>query len=84
MTQSPQLKREGLHDKDRALLRHIDRFIREHGFSPSLRELQVLGGYSSTSMTAAAVVRLEKVGAIARKAGTSRTIVVLDGGFGEG
>ena len=84
MTQSPALKRDGLHEKDRQLLGHIERFIKEHGFSPSLRELQLLGGYSSTSMTAAAVGRLEKVGAIARKAGTSRTIVVLDGGLAEG
>jgi len=69
---------------DRRLLRTIDTFIRDRGYSPSLRELRDLCQYSSVSVVSAAVRRLEKLGAIGRgPAGTSRSLTVLDGGLGE-
>lgn len=69
-----------LRDKDRELFKIIETFIGDHGYSPSLRELRVLGEYSSTSMVKWALERLKKAGAISFVAGAARTIVVIDGG----
>lgn len=73
-----------LRPKDRELLRWVGKYIDEHGYSPSLRECVENTSCSSVSVVAGALKRLEAAGAIAgRRRGTSRTIVVIDGGLGE-
>lgn len=70
----------GLQDVDRRLFKIIETFIRDYDYSPSIRELADLAKISSSSQVVVSLRRLEAAGAIGRRPGRARTIVVLDGG----
>jgi repressor LexA len=61
-------------DKQQAILTAITLFLREHGYSPTLRELCAMAAISSTSMAAMHLERLQEAGLIAYEPGKPRTI----------
>jgi repressor LexA len=61
-------------DKQQAILTAITLFLRERGYSPSLRELCDMAAISSTSMAALHLERLQEAGLIAYEPGKPRTI----------
>jgi repressor LexA len=61
-------------DKQQAILTAITLFLRERGYSPSLRELCDMAAISSTSMAAMHLERLQEAGLIAYEPGKPRTI----------
>jgi repressor LexA len=61
-------------DKQQAILTAITLFLRERGYSPSLRELCAMAAISSTSMAAMHLERLQEAGLIAYEPGKPRTI----------
>jgi repressor LexA len=61
-------------DKQQAILTAITLFLRQHGYSPSLRELCDMAAISSTSMAALHLERLQEAGLIAYEPGKPRTV----------
>lgn len=56
----------------------IRRFLQEKGYSPSIRDLVREVPFSSTSMAAYYLNRLEKAGEIRRTPNTARSIVLVE------
>jgi repressor LexA len=59
------------------MLAYIDRYRREHGYSPSMREIGRALGHPSLSTVAYGLAQLEEAGRIRRDYGVSRSIVVV-------
>ncbi|MGD0795495.1 MAG: transcriptional repressor LexA [Dehalococcoidales bacterium] len=66
-----------LSDKQRRIIRYIDRFISEKGYPPSIRDIQAGCGISSTSVVDYNLNILESRGQISRHAEVSRGIRLL-------
>ncbi len=76
---------EGLRERrtapgPRALVEAVARFRAEHGYSPSVRDLQRAAGFSSTSVVARRLRTCERDGLIVRKARLSRAITLTAAG----
>ncbi len=63
------------HDMREAVLKYICDFRTERGYSPSLREIGLGLGLSSTSAVRYHVCQLERAGLLQRQAGRGRTLV---------
>ncbi len=59
------------------ILNYIRSYIKENGFSPSIREITKAVGLKSISTTQFHLQYMEYMGLIARKNGSARSIVVL-------
>lgn len=70
--------------KQRALLEFIDAFIREHGYSPSYREIMTGLNYTSVATVALHVNNLIKRGHLRKRDRSARSLEVigLDSGLG--
>jgi repressor LexA len=66
-----------LSDKQRRIIRYIDRFLSECGYPPSIRDIQKGCGISSTSVVDYNLNILESRGQISRHADVSRGIKLL-------
>lgn len=66
-----------LTDPQKRTLEIIDRFIRDKGYPPSIRDIQSLGKFSSTSVVNYYLVQLEAMGYIDRSGHVSRGIRLL-------
>lgn len=66
-----------LSDKQRRIIRYIDRFLNEKGYPPSIRDIQAGCGISSTSVVDYNLNILESRGHIKRHAEVSRGIRLL-------
>jgi repressor LexA len=67
-----------LSDKQRRIIRFIDRFLSEKGYPPSIRDIQTGCGISSTSVVDYNLNILENRGYISRRAEVSRGIRLLN------
>jgi len=70
---------EELTDRQREMLRYIARFSKEHGFWPSIRDIQNHFSFRSTNAVIGHLRALEQKGAIERIPGQARTFRLLDG-----
>lgn len=61
------------------ILLHIDQYIRENGYSPTVRELCMITGKSSTATIQSHLKKLKERKLITYKEGKSRTIRILGG-----
>jgi len=61
------------------VLAAIEQYLDEHGYPPTVRELSVLCGITSTSVVSYHLWRLVAAGAIERDPGVSRGIRVVKG-----
>lgn len=68
------------HGRPHRVLRYIVRYVDEHGYAPSIRDITVACRISSTSVAASAVGLLEKAGYIKRTPELSRSIVLTQEG----
>lgn len=59
-------------------LRILQTYIKEHGFSPTVRELCGLTGLSSTSTVKGYLDRLEEKGIIEKQYDKPRTITIVE------
>jgi repressor LexA len=66
-----------LSDRQRRIIRYIDRFISNNGYPPSIRDIQAGCGISSTSVVDYNLNLLESRGHIRRHAEVSRGITLL-------
>jgi len=64
----------------RALVEAVARFRAEHGYPPSIRDLQKAAGFSSTSVVARRLQACERAGLIVREARVSRAITLTAAG----
>jgi SOS-response transcriptional repressor LexA len=65
---------ESSRDKRQRILLAISVFLREHGYSPSLREICDMAEISSTSVAVWHLERLQDAGLVQYEAGKPRTI----------
>lgn len=70
---------DGLSEKQRDILQFLERFISEHDYPPSIRDIQQGCGISSTSVVDYNLKRLEEKGLIRRDREVSRAIELLNG-----
>ena len=70
---------DGLSEKQRDILRFLERFIADHDYPPSIRDIQQGCGISSTSVVDYNLKRLEEKGLIRRDREVSRAIELLNG-----
>lgn len=68
-----------LSPKQQKILQFIREFVREHDYPPSIRDIQVACGISSTSVVDYNLKALERQGLIRRNREISRAIELLDG-----
>ena len=59
------------------ILRFIDDFINEHGYSPTIREIGRAVGLRSNSTTAGYLDRMQKAGLISSRPGSARSIRIV-------
>lgn len=70
---------DGLSEKQQDILRFLERFITDHDYPPSIRDIQQGCGISSTSVVDYNLKRLEEKGLIRRDREVSRAIELLNG-----
>jgi repressor LexA len=70
---------KGLSQKQQKILEFLHRFIREKDYPPSIRDIQLGCGISSTSVVDYNLKALERLGHIRRDREVSRAIELLDG-----
>jgi repressor LexA len=70
---------KGLSQKQQKILDFLHRFIREKDYPPSIRDIQLGCGISSTSVVDYNLKALERLGFIRRDREVSRAIEMLDG-----
>ena len=66
-----------LSGRQKAILGFVKRYIDDHQYPPTIREICRGTGMSSTSVVSYNLVRLEREGLIRRDRGVSRGIVVM-------
>jgi len=66
-------------ERQRRILQFLERFIGEHGYPPSIRQIQTALGLSSTSVVDYNLDLLEKRGLIRRQPRSSRSITLVEG-----
>lgn len=81
VTQGIDIKELALSERQRAILRFVQDYMREHKHPPSTREIGQGVGISSTSNVIYHVKRLVDYGYLGRQPGTSRTVIVLATGY---
>ena len=59
------------------ILKFIDNFISEHGYSPTIREIGQAVGLRSNSTTAGYLNRMQKAGLISSSPGSARSIRIV-------
>ncbi|MGN1327290.1 MAG: transcriptional repressor LexA [Clostridia bacterium] len=69
-----------LNDREKAILKFIEKELKEKGYPPSVREIGKAVGLSSTATVHAYLNRLEKIGRIARQDKKGRTLQLIKGG----
>jgi len=69
-------------EKRQRILEFLRRFISEYGFPPSIREIQIACGLSSTSVVDYHLRALEQAGHIRRRRELSRALELLEPGHG--
>ena len=79
-TQDKGPKHQRLNERQRDILQFVQEYIQEHRHPPSTRDIGRGVGISSTSHVAYHINRLVDYGYLAKRPGTSRTVVVLDVG----
>lgn len=67
-------------DQQLKVLRTVDAFQKEHGYSPSTLELTDLMGFKSTQGTLKHVDALRAKGLLKRDKATARSLVITDDG----
>lgn len=65
-----------LSERRQQICEFIDRFTTKNGFAPTIREIGHGVGMASTSAVQYQILALERAGALSRKIGYSRTIVL--------
>lgn len=70
-------RRRELTERQEDVLRTLVRWMREHGYPPTMRELGQAVGLSSTRSVSDHLVRLEEMGFIRRRRDRSRAIEIL-------
>src|SRR3990172_1242311 len=70
---------KGLSTKQQKILEFMRTFIREHDYPPSMRDIELGCGISSTSVVDYNLKALERLGRIRRDREVSRAIELLDG-----
>lgn len=70
-------------DKRDALLGYITEHINEHGYPPTVRDMQMALDFSSTSLVGHYLKALQAEGKIKIDFGKARGITVLDGSHGK-
>ena len=68
-----------LNDKSREILQFIIRYGEEHGFAPSMREIETAFGFRSTNSVRLHLNKLRDAGRISFEGRTARSICVLRG-----
>lgn len=68
---------DGLTHRSRELLHLLSDFIKEKGYSPTLKEMRDLRGYRSTSPIQRQLERLQEEGYISNEYNRARTIKIL-------
>lgn len=69
-----------LNDREKAILKFIEKELKEKGYPPSVREIGKAVGLSSTATVHAYLNRLESIGRIARQDKKGRTLQLIKGG----
>ncbi|MDQ3158768.1 MAG: hypothetical protein M3P98_01345 [bacterium] len=69
--------------KQRELLSYIDKFINEHGYSPSFREIMRGCGYGSVATVAAHIDNLIARGHLEKRDNEARSLEVVDSSAGD-
>ena len=69
-----------LNKRERAILKFIEKELKENGYPPSVREIGKAVGLKSTATVHAYLNRLEETGHIARKNKKGRTLQLIKGG----
>ena len=64
-------------DRTHRILKFIDNFISEHGYSPTIREIGQAVGLRSNSTTAGYLDRMQKAGLISSSPGSARSIRIV-------
>lgn len=72
-----------LTERQGGIMECISGFMEEHGFSPTVREIQTLTGYRSTSSVHAQLHKLADMGMLSYEPTKPRTIVILRNPRGE-
>ena len=72
-----------LNKKERAILKFIEKQIKEKGYPPSVREIGKAVGLSSTATVHGYIAKLTKKGYIKKEDQKGRTLRVLKGGLAE-
>jgi len=65
-------------ERQRRILQYLEQFIREHGYPPSIRQIQNTLGLSSTSVVDYNLKLLQKQGLLQREPRSSRSIRLSD------
>ena len=66
-----------LSQRQQKICRFIAQFSRQHGFAPTIREIQSSLDISSTSVVHYNLLALARAGRLTRREGFSRTIVLM-------
>ena len=75
-------RKVGLNKREKAILKFIEKSVREKGYPPSVREIGKATGLSSTATVHAYIARLKEEGYIAKENNKGRTLKLLKGGDG--
>ncbi|MGC8873277.1 MAG: transcriptional repressor LexA [Chloroflexia bacterium] len=67
-------------ERQRQILRYVEEFIREHGYPPSIRQIQTTLGLSSTSVVDYNLKALQRQGLLHRERRSSRSITLNERG----
>ena len=81
------MKKENLEDlnkRERAILKFIEKQVKEKGYPPSVREIGKAVGLSSTATVHGYIAKLTKKGYIKKEDQKGRTLKLLKGGLEEG
>lgn len=65
----------------RDILQSVVAYVDEHGYAPTMREIQATVGISSSSVVAYRLTVLEERGYLRRTPGASRSIVLLPAAY---
>lgn len=78
MTQTVDVKQLALSERQKAILRFVQNYLRDHKHAPSTRDIGRGVGISSTSNVTYHINRLVDYGYLTKQPGASRTVVVLE------
>ena len=76
-------RKVGLNKREKAILKFIEKSVKENGFPPSVREIGKATGLSSTATVHAYLASLTEQGYISKHNNKGRTLKLLKGGDGQ-